>query len=111
MNFFLPSTKLVCFGTTPYTTYVPWVSPFSSSNLVDWKLATAGSFAGNRTQYHGPTYFVRGRLVGKTLAGTFTEIFRPVRATGIRLDAPPHQIITGGVCRGGGRFTTTRAHS
>jgi hypothetical protein len=111
VNFTLPPTKLPCSGTTPSTTYLTWFFPFSGSSLIHWKLAPSGSFAGSWTQYHGATFSVRGRLVGTRITGTYTEVLHPISAMRIRQDAPPHTLITGGVCRGGGRFTTVRAHS
>jgi len=111
VNFTLPPTKLPCSGTTPFTTYITWVFPFSRSSLIDWKIAPNGSFAGSWTQYHGATFSVHGRRVGARITGTYTEVLHPISAMRIRLDAPPHRLITGGVCRGGGRFTTVHSHS
>jgi len=111
VNFTLPPTKLPCSGTTPSTTYVTWVFQFSGSSLIHWKIAANGSFAGSWTQYHGATFSVHGRRVGARITGTYTEVLHPISAMRIRLDAPPHNLITGGVCRGGGRFTTVRSHS
>jgi hypothetical protein len=109
VNFTLPPTKLPCSGTSPSTTYVSWFFPFSRDNIVRWKIARSGTFAGSWTQYHGATFSVRGRLAGARITGTYTEVLHPIGAMQLRLDAPPHQLITGGVCRGGGRFTTVRS--
>jgi hypothetical protein len=111
VNLTLPPTKLVCTGTTPYTTGITWFFPFSSDVLVHWKVARDGRFAGTWKQYHGATFVVHGRLVGAKITGSYTEVLHPIGAMRIRLDAPPHRLITGGTCRGGGRFTTTRSHS
>jgi len=96
--------KLPCTGTHPEMTYVDWDRTVENIRL---PISRSGLFQGTAKTSPGNTTAIRGRLSGRHVSGTLTDVLKPVRASQITLEAPPHALVTGGVCRAMLSFSAT----
>jgi hypothetical protein len=104
-GFDLPRARLSCAGTHPSTTYVDWFLPVLTLSA---PIDRGGRFHASLDTGRGNKLQVTGTFAGKVLHGTLTDVLHPTRASGITLDAAPHTIVTGGVCRAARSFAARR---